>query len=84
MQSPSLTINVNGVLHCTNDTTVTINKRFITLTRVGPRGGSGAEIEIPIAEWNLIAESVEAIRAAFATAEELVRPIQLPLPIREG
>jgi hypothetical protein len=63
-----LNVKVSASYECENGTEVAINEKAVILHRPGPRGGEGTRLEIPLDEWDAIADGVEEVRAKVQDA----------------
>lgn len=63
-----LNITVSAYYECENGTEVAINEKAVILRRPGPRGGEGTSLEIPLDEWDAIADGVKEVRAKVQDA----------------
>lgn len=67
-----LRIAVQADIRTRNGVVVTIDERLIRFTQPGPRGGTGATIEIQLGDWEAIDAAVNRLRAAIAASREAV------------
>lgn len=75
MTQPKLNVSITAEIRATNGTFIEITQNNIFLTKQGPKGGAGAQVQIPLAEWDTINEAVLEVRAALARANALKKEI---------
>lgn len=65
-----LRIEVVATLRSSNGTEIEVNTHKIILSKPGPNGGRGNQVELAIADWDVLHAAVVDVREALAKHNE--------------
>ncbi|MDE2104169.1 MAG: hypothetical protein KGL39_43430 [Patescibacteria group bacterium] len=72
MNEARLKVTVSASLRTSDGTVVEIDERIVSISKLGPKGGAGATVTIPLNEWDAVNTSVEQVRDAIAKARGML------------
>lgn len=72
MNEARLKVTVSASLRTSDGTVVEIDERIVSISKLGPKGGQGVTVTIPLGEWDAVNTSVEQVCDAIAKARGML------------